>query len=89
MVSRLSVSKLFRKALKIATKAGNNEGIISFDLKPEVDASLNITRRKVMVRCDITKSYQFKIFDSSALKLQDNETDTIDTHYIHVCQVFC
>ena len=58
------------------------------DLKPEVDASLNITRRKVMIMYGITKSYQFKIFDSLVLKLQGTETESLKTHYIHVYKVF-
>ena len=68
----------------MATKACSNERIISSDLKPEVDASLNITRRKVMITYGITKSYQFKIFDSLVLKLQDTETESLKTHNIHV-----
>ena len=36
-------------------KACNNERIISSDLKPEVDVSLNITYRKVMITYCITK----------------------------------
>ena len=87
-MSKLSASKLLRKSLKIATKACNNERIISSDLKPEVDASLNINRRKVMITYGITKSYQFKIFDSLVLKLQDTETESLKTHYIHVYKVF-
>ena len=50
--------------------------------------SLNITRQKVMITYGITKSYQFKIFDSLVLKLQDTETDSLKTHYIHVHKVF-
>ena len=71
---------ILRKALKLETKACNNEGIISSDLKPEVYASLNITCRKVIITYCITKSYQFKIFDSLVLKLQDTETDTLKPH---------
>ena len=56
--------------------------------KPEVPASLNITRRKVMITYDITKSHQFRNFDSLVLKLQDTETDTLKIHYIHVYKVF-
>ena len=56
--------KTFKKSIKIATKSCNNERIISSDLKPEVDASLNIARRKVMITYGITKSFKFKIFDS-------------------------
>ena len=41
--------KTFRKSIKVASKACNHERIIGSDLKPEVDASLNITRRKVMI----------------------------------------
>ena len=69
-------------------KACNNEWIISSDLKPEVDASLNITRRKVLNTYGITKSYQFKNFDSLVLKLQDTETETRKPHYIHVYKMF-
>ena len=54
--------KTFKKSIKIATKACNHERIISSDLKPKVDASLNITCRKVMITYCITKSYQFKYF---------------------------
>ena len=84
MSLRLSVSKLLRKALQLATKVCNNERIVSSDLKPEVDASLNITCRKMIITYCITKSYQFKIFHSLVLKLQDTETDTLKPHYIHV-----
>ena len=84
ILSNLSVSKLLRKALKIATKACNNERIISSDLKPEVDAMLNITSREVKTTFGKTKSYQFIIFDSLVLKLQDTETENLKTHYIHV-----
>ena len=80
--------KTFKKSFKIVTKAGNNERIISSDFKPEVDASLNITRQKVMITYCITKSYQFKSFDSLVLKLQDTETVSLKTHYIHVYKVF-
>ena len=79
--------KTFKKR-KIATKTCNNERIISSDLKPEVDASLNIIRRKVMDKYGMTKSYKFKIFDSLVLKLQDTETETLKTHYFHVYKVF-
>ena len=88
ILSRFSASKLLRKALKIASKACNNERIISSDLKPEVDASLNITRRKVLITYGITKSHQLKKIDSLVLKLQDTETETLKTHYIHVYKVF-
>ena len=88
MLSRFFASKLLRKAFKLATKACNNERIISSDLKPEVDASLNITCRKAIITYCITKSYQYKMFDSLVLKLQDTETDTLKPHYIHVYKVF-
>ena len=88
ILSRFSASKLFRKALKIASKACNNERIISSDLKPEVDASLNITRRKVLITYGIRKSPQLKNFDSLVLKLQDTKTETLKTHYNHVYKVF-
>ena len=88
ILSRLFASKLLRKGLKIATKACNNERIISSNLKPDVDASLNITRQKVIITYGITKSHQFKNFDSLVLKLQHTETETIKTHYIHVYKVF-
>ena len=61
------------KSVKNCQKACNSEQIISSDLKPENDASLNITCRKVMITYCITKSHQFKIFDSLVLKLQDTE----------------
>ena len=88
ILSRLSTSNLLRNALKIATKACNNERIISSDLKPEVDASLNITCRKVIITYCITKSYQFKIFDSLVLKLQGTETGILKPYYIHEYKVF-
>ena len=69
-------------------KACNNERIISSDFKPEVDASLNIIRRKVMITYGIRTSYQFEIFDSLVLKLQGTETETLKYHYIHVYKVF-
>ena len=69
-------------------KACNNERIISSDLKPEVDASLNITRRKVMITHCITKSHKLNFFDLLVLKLQNTETETLKTHYIHVYKVF-
>ena len=69
-------------------QACNNERIISSDLKPEVDASLNITRRKVMITYGITKSYQFTIFDPLVLTLRDTENKSLKTHYIHVNKVF-
>ena len=69
-------------------KACNNERIISSYLKPEVDVSLNITCWKVMITYCKTKSYQYKIFDSLVLKLQDTETETLKPHYIHVYKVF-
>ena len=72
----------------MATRACNNERIISSDLKPEVDASLNITRRKVMITYGIPKSYQFKFFHSFVLQLQGTEIDSLRTHYIHVYKVF-
>ena len=62
--------------------------LISSDLKPEVDASLIITRRKVMITYGITKSHKFKNFDSLVLKLQDTETETLKTHNIHLYKVF-
>ena len=80
--------KTFKKSIKIATKACYNERIIGSDLKLEVDVSLNITCRQVMITYCITKSYQFKIFDSLVLKLQDTETETLKPHYIHVYKVF-
>ena len=46
--------KTFKKSIKNATKACNNERIISLDLKPEVDAWLNISRLKVMITYGIT-----------------------------------
>ena len=55
--------KTLTKSIKTASKACNHERIISSDLKPEVDASLNITYPKVMITYGITKSYQFEIFD--------------------------
>ena len=76
------------KELKIATKACDNERIVSSDLKPEVDASLNKTCRKVKITYCITKTYHYKIFDSLVLKLQDTETETLKPHYIHVYKVF-
>ena len=69
-------------------KACNNEQIISSDLKLEADALLDITQWKVMITSGITKSYQFQIFDSLVLKLQDTETKNLNTHYIHVYKVF-
>ena len=63
ILSRFSTSKLLRKELKIAIKAYNNERIIGSDLKPEVDALLNITCQKVKITYCITKTYQFKFFD--------------------------
>ena len=80
--------KTFKEALTIATKACNNERIISSDLKPEVDVSLNISCQNEMITYCITKSYQFKIFDSLVLKLQDTDTETLKPHYIHVYKVF-
>ena len=80
--------KTFKKSIKIATKACNHERIISSDLKPEVDASLNIIRRKVMITCCITKSYQFKIFEWLVLTLQETETETLKPHYIHAYKMF-
>ena len=56
--------------------------------KTEVDASLNITCRKVMITYCITKSYHFKIFDWLVLKLQDTETETLKPQYIRVYKVF-
>ena len=47
-------NKTFKKSIRIATKACNHERIISSDLKPEVDTSLNITCRKVMITYCIT-----------------------------------
>ena len=80
--------KIFKKSIKIATKACYNEQIISLDLKPEVDASLNITLRKMMITYGITKSYQLNFFDSLVLQLQDTETESLKTNYIHVYKVF-
>ena len=74
--------------MKIVPKACNNKRIISSDLKPKVDASLNITRRKVMITYGITKSYQLKKNNLLVLKLQDTEAETLKTHYIHVYKVF-
>ena len=91
LVQTFRIKTLKKSIKKIATKARNNERIISSDLKPEVDASLNITRRKVMITYGITKSaYQFEIFDSLVLKLQGSgtETESLKTHYIHVYKVF-
>ena len=76
--------KSFKKSIKNATKAYNNEQTISSDLKPEVDTSLNITLRKVMITYGITKSYQFNSFYSLVLKLQDTKIVSLKTHYIHV-----
>ena len=53
----------FQKNIIIATKACNHEQIISSDLNPEVDASLNISCQNVMIRYCITKSYHLYIFD--------------------------
>ena len=58
-------------------KACSNERIISSDLKPEVDASLNITCRKVMITNGKTNLHQFKKIDSLVLVLQDTETPII------------
>ena len=80
--------KTFKESIKIATKACNYERIISSDLKPEVDASLNITCRKVIITYCITKSSHFKMFDWLVLKLQGTETETLKPHYIHVYKVF-
>ena len=80
--------KTLKKSIANNHESCNNERSISSDLKPEVDASLNITRRKVMITYGITKSYQFKIFESLVLTLQDIETETLKTHYIHVYKVF-
>ena len=55
--------KTFKESIKIATKACNHERIISSDLKPEVNASLNITCRKVIITHCITKSNHFKSFN--------------------------
>ena len=88
ILARLSASKLLRKALKLTQKACNHERIISSDLKPEVDVSLNITCRKVTITYCITKSYRFKIFDWLVIKLQDTETETRKPHYIYVYKVF-
>ena len=85
---KLSASKLLRKAWKFAKKACNHERIISSDLKPEVNALLNISCPKVMISYCITKSYQFEIFDWLVLKLQDTETETLKRHYIYVYKVF-
>ena len=80
--------KTFKKSIKLAAKACNHERIIGSDLKPEVDASLNLTCRKVMITYCITKSNNFKMFDWLVLKLQDTETETLKPHYIHVYKVF-
>ena len=80
--------KTFKKSIKIDTKACSNEQIISSDLKPEVDESLNITCRKMMITNCITKSYRFKMFDSLFLKIPDTETEILKPHYIHVYKVF-
>ena len=80
--------KTFKKSIKIAAKACNQERIINSDLNPEVDASLNMTCRKVMITYCITKSNNFKMFDWLVLKLQDTETETLKPHYIHVYKVF-
>ena len=55
-------NKTFKKSIRIATKACNHAQIISSDLKPEVDTSLNISCLKVMITYYITKSYTFNIF---------------------------
>ena len=80
--------KTFKKSIKIATEACNHGRIISSDLKPEVDASLNITSGKVMITYCITKSYRFKLFDWLVIKLQYTETETLKPHYIHVYKMF-
>ena len=84
ILSRLFASQLLRKTLKFATKACDNERIISSALKSEVDVSVNITCRKVMITYCITISYQLKIYNSLVLKPQDTETETLKPHYIHV-----
>ena len=76
------------KSIKVATKAGDHERIISSNLKPEVDASLNIICRKEMITCCITKLYQLKFFDWLVLKLQGTETETLKPLYIHVYKMF-
>ena len=53
----------FINVLKIAMKACNHERMNGSDFKPEVDASLNITCRKVMITYCLSKSYQFIVFD--------------------------
>ena len=58
-------------------------GQISFFFS-EVDASLNITCRKLMITYCVTKSHHFKIFDWLVQKRQDIETETLKPHYIHV-----
>ena len=79
--------KIFKKSIENCHESCNNKRIISSDLKPGVDASLKITRRKVIITYGITKSYQLKIFGSLVLKLQNTETETLKTHYIHVYKV--
>ena len=61
ILSRLSASTFLRKALN-CHESCNHERIRSSDLKPEVDASLNITCRKVMITYWKTKLYHFKNF---------------------------
>ena len=41
-----------------------------------------------MITYRITKSYQFKIFGSLVLKLEDTETGILKPYYIHVYEVF-
>ena len=60
-VSSLSASKRFGKAMKIAMKACNHERKNSSDLKPEIDASLNITCRKAIITYCISKSCQLNV----------------------------
>ena len=59
----------------------------SSDLKAEVDASMNVTCRKVMITYCMSKLYQLNSFDLLVLKLQGNGTETLKPHYIHVYKV--
>ena len=68
-----------------------NELLISSYFNPEVDKSLNITCRKVVVTYCITKSYQFEIIyhdDGLLQNFQDTKNETLKPHFIHVYKVF-
>ena len=80
IVSILSASKLLRKSLKLPRKHAIMNELSVQIFKPEVDASLNSTCRKVMITYCITKSYHFKFFDWLVLKLQDTETEALKPH---------